>query len=242
MRAAVAAVTSAVVLAACGHGTARAPERGGGTAERAAPYTAAQLRAALLTGFGRVNVAVPAQFGRYGSLRGVQVTRATIRGVRIIPARCARATRTGLDSAALARVPASVVSFRDGSGGVSEVLLAPPGKVAAQALGHPVPRACAHYRAVVGGRMFAYTVREVPAPHIGAAAREVNVHADGGARVDVWTVIYRATGYVGAITLVGPAATRADVESIARMAYARAQQALEVTGAPQPNPAVAGRR
>lgn len=170
------AASCASVLAGCGNGPSTAGSRGPGTSPsgQVVTYTAQQLRAALLTTLDGAGPAVPVQVGRYGSLQGVQTTRVTMRGVRVSPARCARAMRTGLDSAALAGVPATVVSFRDRSGGVSEVLLAPPGNAARQALGHPVPRRCAHYRAMVGGRVFAYSVRDLPAPRLGAAAREMN--------------------------------------------------------------------
>jgi hypothetical protein len=189
------------------------------------PYTALQLRVALLTSVDGISRAA-VQAGRYGALRGVRAARAVTPGVRVIPARCARAAGTGLGSAALAGVPATVASFRGRRAGVSEVLLAPPGDLAALALGHPVPQWCARYRAVAGGRVFTYWVREMPAPRLGIAARELNVHAVGTTSIDVWTVIYRAAGYVAAITLVGPAATRGQVEAIARMAYAKAQQQL----------------
>ena len=48
------------------------------------------------------------------------------------------------------------------------------------------------------------------------------VRALGATTVNVWTVIYRASGYVGAITMVGRTTTRSDV-AIARMACDRAQ-------------------
>ncbi|HKB31588.1 MAG TPA: hypothetical protein VKD26_12230, partial [Streptosporangiaceae bacterium] len=117
----------------------------------------------------------------------------------------------------------------------SEILLAPPDSLAATALDQPVPGECTHYRAAVGGRTYDYTVKTEPAPRLGQAARELNVHAagagtvgtSGAGTVDVWTVIYRANGYVGAITLVGAAATRKDLESIARRAYDQAQRSLQ---------------
>jgi hypothetical protein len=216
---------SMAVLAGCGSGQPVAGIRAQAGGLRM-PYTAQQLRAALLSKLDGAGPAVPVQAGRYGSLQGVGNTRAGTRGVRIIPARCALAARTGLDSAALADAPATMVSFRDGSAGVSEVLLAPSGSLAASVLSQAQPRSCRHYRAVVSGRTYTYTVRNEPAPRIGESARETNIHASGAASLEVWTIIYRANGYVGAITLVGPAATRQELESIAWRAYGTAQQKL----------------
>ncbi len=232
-RAALAALSSvaAAALAGCGAGSsspgaAPAAAPGAVAQHRAAAFTAPELRAALLTRVDGAGPVVPVQAGPYGSLRGVHAMNAGMRGVRIIPARCARAAGTGLDSAALASVPATVASFRHGSAGVSEILLASSGGLAAKAVDQVVPRDCAHYRAVVQGRAYDYTVRGERAPHIGAKTRELNVHASGAATMDVWTLIYRVGGYVAAITLVGATATRKDLESIARRAYKQAHRAL----------------
>ena len=228
-RAALAALSSVVVaaLAGCGAGSSSPGAAPAAAAQhRRAPFTAPELRAALLTRVDGTGPAVPVQAGPYGSLRGVHAMNAGMRGVRIIPARCARAAGTGLDSAALASVPATVASFRHGSAGVSEILLASPGSLAAKAVDQVVPRDCTHYRAVVQGRAYDYTVRSERAPHIGQKTRELNVHASGAATMDIWTLIYRANGYVAAITLVGVTATRKDLESIARRAYKQAQRAL----------------
>jgi len=219
---------AAVLLAACAGGSSsQGTAAAGGSQPGRAGYTAQQLRGALLTSVDGARPAAAVQVGRYGSLRGVKDTQDSMRGLRIIPARCARAARTGLDSAALSAAPATVVSFRHGSGGVSEVLIAPRGALAVAALGSRIPRGCTHYSAVVGGRTYAYTVKEEPAPPLGRAAREIRVHASGATTVDVWTVIYRTNGYVGAVTTVGSAGSRMDIESIARAAYDKAQRTLQ---------------
>ncbi len=227
-RAALAALSSAVlaVLAGCGAGSSSPGAPPAAAQHRRAAFTAGQLRAALLTKIDGAGPVTPVQAGPYGSLRGVHAMNASMRGVRIIPARCARAAGTGLDSAALSTVPATVASFRHGSAGVSEILLASPGSLAAKALGQVVPTECLHYRAVVAGRVYAYTVHSERAPHIGEKARELNVHASGVTTMDIWTLIYRAHGYVGAVTVVGATATRRDLESIARRAYRQAQRRL----------------
>ncbi len=216
---------AAVLLAACAGGSSS--QGTGGSQPRRAGYTAQQLRGALLTSVDGAKPAAPVDSGRYGSLRGVKDTQDSMRGLRIIPARCARAAKTGLDSGALSAAPATVVSFRHGGGGVSEVLVAPRNALAVAALGSRIPAGCSRYRAVVGGRSYAYTVKEEPAPDLGQAAREIRVRASGTTTVDVWTVIYRANGYVGAVTTVGPSGTRTDIESIARAAYDKAARTLQ---------------
>ncbi len=216
---------SMAVLAGCSSGQPATGTQAQAGSQRV-PYTAQQLRAALLSKLDGAGPAAPAQAGKYGSLQGVRNIKAGTRGVRIIPARCARAARTGLDTAALADAPATVVSFRHGSAGVSEVLLAPADSLAAWVLGRTQPRGCTRYRAVVSGRTYTYTVRNEPAPRLGESAREMDIHASGAASIDVWTIVYRASGYIGAITLVGPAVTRKELESIAWQAYGTAQRKL----------------
>jgi hypothetical protein len=44
--------------------------------------------------------------------------------------------------------------------------------------------------------------------------------------VDVWSVIYRAEGFVGAVTIVGPDATEASAKKLATQAYKYAAQTL----------------
>ena len=189
-------------------------------------YSAAQLRSALLTSAAGATEATNPEAGNYGSLPGVEDTKAALTGVTITPARCARAATTGLDSAAFNSAPAAVTSFRRGQRGISEVLLAPPASVAPQALGHRVPAGCAHYRAVAGGRTFNYTIKDEPAPVIGLGAREIRVHASGAASTDIWTVIYRTSGYVGAVTLMGSGTTSKEAQEITQQAYVHAEQTL----------------
>jgi hypothetical protein len=47
--------------------------------------------------------------------------------------------------------------------------------------------------------------------------------AAGYAEVDVWSVVYRANGFVGAVTIVGPDATEASAK---KLAYQYAAQTL----------------
>jgi hypothetical protein len=201
-----------------------APSAGNDAAS--ARHTANQLRDALLTSAAGMTRPAAPEAGTYGSLPGVQDTKAMLKGVTIIPAKCARAATTGLDSPAFSSAPAAVVSFQRSQRAVSEALLAPAPGVTAQALGHPVPAGCGHYRARAGGRTFNYAVKEEPAPHLGLGAREIRVHASGAATTDVWLVIYRTSGYVGAVMLRGSGSTGKQAQAIARQAYARAQQTL----------------
>ena len=62
-------------------------------------------------------------------------------GVKVTPARCAQATVTGFNSAAFTHAPASVVTFRVGRDGVSEVLVSATPDVASSALGNKLPAA-----------------------------------------------------------------------------------------------------
>lgn len=189
-------------------------------------YTAAQLRSALLTAVKGSRPAVPIESGAYGSLPGVKATRATVTGVKITPARCATASGAGLSSSKYNDVPATVATFRDGADGVSEVLLSPPAALLDSALVGKIPAGCSHYLARVGDRTFTYLLKEEPAPRIGVQASELNVRASGDASANIWTIIYRTSTMVGAITLVGEHATKRGAEALAKMAYAHATKSL----------------
>jgi hypothetical protein len=156
----------------------------------------------------------------------VQTSKQTMHGVKVKPAKCADAAVTGFSSPAFAHAPASVVTFRGGHDGVSEVLVSATPQAAATALANRLPAGCAHHTARVQGKTFRYSVREAPVTGLADQARAPNVKAAGYAQVDVWSVVYRADGFVGAVTMVGPDATEASVRKLATQAYQYAAQTL----------------
>lgn len=191
-----------------------------------ATFTATQLRGALL---GKVNGSAPvapAEAGAYGALPDVQTSKNSLRGVQVTPAKCARATVTGFNSATFATAPASVVTFRVGRDGVSEVIVSASQQTAARALASRLPAGCSHYKATVDGKTFSYTVKETALTGIAEQARALNVKAAGYADVDVWSVVYRGSGFVGAVTIVGPDATKRSAKTLAEKAYERAAESL----------------
>jgi hypothetical protein len=189
-------------------------------------FTAAQLKSALLTKVSGERPAAPAEAGDYGTLPDVQTSKQTMNGVQVTPAKCAQATVTGFNSAAFSHAPASVVTFRVGRDGVSEVLVSATPEIAASALGSKLPAGCSHYTAKVDGRTFRYSVKEAALPGLADQARALNVKAAGYAEVDVWSVVYKANGFVGAVTIVGPDASEAAAKQLASQAYAYAAQSL----------------
>ena len=228
------ALLGATAVAGCG-GSASSSQAsanqtaGAATATATAPaqsLTAAQLKGALLTKIGGARPAAPAEAGDYGALPDVQTSKQTMHGVKVTPARCAQATVTGFNSAAFTHAPASVVTFRVGRDGVSEVLVSAAPDVAHSALGNKLPAGCEYYTASVGGKTFHYSVKESPIAGLGNEARALNVKAKGYSQVNVWSVVYRADGFVGAVTIVGPDASQASAKKLASQAYAYAHQSL----------------
>jgi hypothetical protein len=191
-----------------------------------AAYTASQLRGALIVKINGHSPAAPAEAGAYSSLAEVKATKKSMKGVTVVPANCAQATVTGFSSSAFANVPAAVTTFRVSNNGVSEVLMAPSSSAAALALGKQVPANCSRYRATVQGKTYTYTVREKTVRGIGAAARAMNIKATGPVTVNVWSVVYRARNFVGAVTIVGPAASQNVIVTLAAQAYAHAVKTL----------------
>jgi hypothetical protein len=227
---AIAVIALAAAAAGCSGGTTAAqPAAKTGHAAAASAgsaYTAAQLRSALLTSVNGVRPAVPAEAGAYGSLPGVTATKRSLAGVKITPAKCARATATGLSSGKFNASPATVVTFRFATVGASEVLLAPPSAMLATALAQRIPAGCTRYQARIGGKTYTYRITQERAPRIGDGSSEVNVRATGPSTANIWTVIYRSHGLVGAVTLIGPHASKAAAEALTRLAYARAMAHL----------------
>src|SRR5690349_15603072 len=228
------ALLGATAVAGCG-GSASSSQAGANQTAGAATVTAtaqaqsltaAQLKGALLTEISGAKPAAPAEAGDYGALPDVKTSKQTMHGVKVTPARCAQATVTGFNSAAFTHAPASVVTFRVGRDGVSEVLVSATPDVASSALGNKLPAGCEHYTASVGGKTFHYSVKESEFSGLGNEARALNVKAKGYSQVNVWSVVYRADGFVGAVTIVGPDATAASAKKLATQAYAFAHQSL----------------
>lgn len=225
-------------IAACGSSTPSAQSAASasstanafsaGTVARSVPgaFTASELRGALLSKINGASAAVPPEAGEYGSLQQVKSTKNSMHGVTVSPKKCAAATLTGFNSNTFAGSPAAVVTFRVGRNGVSEVMLAPSSSAAKTALARTVPSGCSHYHATVGGKTFSYQVREVSVSGVGNQARALNVKAVGYPQVDVWSLIYRGGGIVGAITVVGPDASEAAVRQLGQQAYTYAVKRL----------------
>jgi hypothetical protein len=227
--AAIAAILLAAAAAGCSSGGTPAKTAAKKTSHdttSSSAYTASQLRSALLTSVNGARPVIPVESGAYGSLPGVKATRQSVSGVKITPAKCASASGSGLSSPMYNDVPATVATFRVGTDGVSEVLLAPPSSMLQSALVRKIPAGCSHYHAQVGTKTYTYSIKEVTAPSIGTAASELNVRASGDASANIWTIIYRTSTMVGAITLVGVNATQSGAESLAKQAYSYATKSL----------------
>src|ERR1039458_8821324 len=170
-------------------------------------YTASQLMSALLARVSGQRPAAAVEAGDYGTLPDVQTSKQTMKGVKVRPAKCAEATAAGFNSVSFSHAPAAVVTFRVGRDGVSEVLVSATPQLAATALSDRLPA-----EATLSG--------------VADQARALNVRAAGYAEVNVWSVVYRGGGVVGAVTMVGPDASEQGVKQLARDAYDYAGQSL----------------
>jgi hypothetical protein len=189
-------------------------------------YTAAQLKDALLAKLSGARPAAAAEAGDYGKLPDVQTSKQSMKDVKVVPAKCAEATAGGFNSAAFSRAPAAVVTFRVGRDGVSEVLVSTSSQLAKTALSYQLPAGCSHYQATIDGKTYSYTVHQSTVAGLADQARALNVKASGYAQVDVWSVVYRGRGFVGAVTVVGPDASQRGVKTMASQAYSHAEQSL----------------
>src|SRR5579859_4589653 len=227
------AVAGTAAVAGCGGSSssssqpAAAPSTPAASSAAPVTFSSAQLKAALLAEVNGSKPAAAAESGNYGSLPDVQSSKQTMNGVKVNPAKCAAASQTGFNSAAFTNAPASVVTFKVGNDGVSEVLVSTSPQAADTALGNTLPSGCDHYSATVDGKTFKYSVKESALSGVAQQARALNVKAAGYASVDVWSVVYRGTGFVGAVTMVGPDSSEAGVKTLAQEAYTHAAAALQ---------------
>jgi hypothetical protein len=190
-----------------------------------AGLTAAQLRGALLTRVNGVAAAAPASSGKYSSLTTANTSNPGANAAQVTPKTCAGAA-TGFNPSALAGAPAAAVTFRIGSNGISEVLIASSAKTALTALTGHIPAECAKYQAKVGGKTYTYGTTEQKVTGIGQQAQVLNVQAAGAKSNDLWSLIYRGKGFVGTVTVVGPNASKEAVTELGKQAYAYAAKSL----------------
>jgi hypothetical protein len=106
------------------------------------------------------------------------------------------------------------------------LLVSTSAQAADTALGNTLPSGCEHYSATVDGKTYKYSVTQSALAGVAQQARALNVKTAGYASVDVWSVLYRGAGFVGAVTMVGPDATEAGVKDLAQAACAHASQSL----------------
>jgi hypothetical protein len=195
-------------------------------ASSAAGLTAAQLRGALLTRVNGVGAAAPASSGKYSSLTAAIISKNGANAAQVTPRACAGAAATRFNLAALAASPAAAVTFKVGSNGVSEVLIASAAKTASAAVAGHIPAECAKYQAKVGGKTYTYAATEQKITGIGQQAQVLSVQADGAKSDDLWSLSYRGKGFVGTVTVVGPNASKEAVTELGKQAYAYAAKSL----------------
>jgi hypothetical protein len=225
-----AAVAAAVAgVAGCGASHSQASVRSAqpaGVVAQTGTFTAAKLRGALLTRVNGTSAVIPAESGSYSSLPDIKATQRSMREVSVTPRICEQATVTGFNPAALEEAPAAAVAFHVGSNGISEVLASPTASVADSALANKILAECEHYQATVSGKTFRYSARESSVSGIGEQARMLNVRMAGYPGDDVWSVLYQGSGFIGAVTVVGPNASATVVRELAQQSYEYAARSL----------------
>ena len=209
-------------LAGCGGGSSSSSSAATTSANGA--LTSATLRQALLTRVNGVAAAAPASSGTYSSMQAANSKAAS--GIQVTPRACAQAATVGFNSAALGTAPAAAVTFRVGTNGVSEVLIASSAKSAATVLAGHVPAECAQYQETIGGKTYAYDIKEKTISGIGEQARVLNVYAASAKSDEMWSLVYQAKGFIGTVTVVGPNATEQAVTELGQQAYAFATKSL----------------
>lgn len=209
-------------LAGCGGGSSSSSSAATTSANGA--LTSATLREALLTRVNGVAAAAPASSGTYSSMQAANSKAAS--GIQVTPKACSQAATVGFNSAALGMAPAAAVTFRVGTNGVSEVLIASSAKSAATVLAGHVPAECAQYQETVGGKTYAYDIKEKAISGIGEQARVLNVYAASAKTDEMWSLVYQAKGFIGTVTVVGPNATEQAVTELGQQAYAFATKSL----------------
>ncbi|TDC62812.1 hypothetical protein E1200_24440 [Actinomadura sp. GC306] len=220
-------LATAAAATACGGGgdeSAR-PVHGTGPAEIAGVgYTADQLAQALLTELPGYRKAAEPDSGSYGTLRPIQNAARLQRQAVLDKPGCGTG---GPDGAVPADAPAALVTFAKRGQAVTQTLMGMSAGAAEKQVNARVPAGCLRFRTKVGSEWSQHRVVESPKGDIGEGSRTVGVattSGDTGTRT--WYVVFRGRHYLATITVSGPAATRAEAESLARTALGQAERVL----------------
>jgi hypothetical protein len=224
---------TATSVAACGGGGDGAKTQQVKSTGRAAlagtAFTSDQLRQALLaepTGYKRAG---EPDAGEYGALKVVQNFEQLQRQVTLDKPNCAGKAGGVPGGQALDKsAPAAIASFSKGNGQtVTETLMAMPTDAAEKYVAGRLPEACASFRAKVGGKWSEHRVVQSPPGAIGEGSRTVGVATRSGtSSMKTWYVVLHGRRYLATVSLIGPNATRAEAEQLARQADAQAQRIL----------------
>jgi hypothetical protein len=220
------AAVAGASLAGCTSSSTHAADASLSAKAAAGAYSAAKLRGALLTRVNGVGAATPVATGHFSSLSAAETDEQTAGDVKATPKDCAQATQTGFDPTVLANSPAAAVTFKVDANGVSEVLVSSPDSVASTALAGRLPAGCAHFKETIDGKTLTYTATNAALTGIGKQARVLNVQSPADSAGDLWSLVYRGKGFVGAVTVVGPNASEAAVRELGEQAYTYAAKSL----------------
>jgi hypothetical protein len=220
------AMAAGASLAGCTSSSSHTGDAALSAKAAAGAFSAAKLRGALLSRVNGVGAAMPVASGAFSSLPAAAKGERSAGDGRARPKDCAQATQTGLDSTVLAASPAAAVTFKVDANGVSEVLVSSPDSAGSTALAGRPPASCAHFTETVDGKTLTYTVTESALTGIGKQARTLNVQSSAGGADDLWSLVYRGKGFVGAVTVIGPNASQAAVRELGAQAYAYAAKSL----------------
>lgn len=186
----------------------------------------ARLKSALLTRVNGVSAAAPASSGEFAAVMRASTGEQAGGDIQVSPKVCAGSATEGFDPASLNGAPAAAVTFRVGTNGVTEVLIASSGKSASAVLAERVPAECARYEKKIDGKTYTYGVTEQAIAGVGEQAKVLNASTTGATPDDLCSLIYRGAGFVGTITVVGPDASEKAVQELGQQAYAFAAKTL----------------
>lgn len=191
-------------------------------------YNADELAQALLPDVaGYVRSSAP-QAGEYNSLAAVQNSTQMQQTVKMDKPQCAAASRALATDKNIQSAPAALVSYAKGRRQtMSETLMAVGPDIATQRVRLRVPASCRTFHTRVGNRQTVNQITEATGSRIGEGSHTIGVTTTlGPTTVHTWSVLLRSRGYLAAITLYGPNATRGEAETLARQAYQQAERIL----------------
>ncbi|WP_283139675.1 hypothetical protein [Rhizohabitans arisaemae] len=191
------------------------------------PYTAQDLRGALLGEVPGLRRAYGPEAGLYGALRATRLGNEAMAKAELNKPQCRKIGQIDPTSVHVRNSPAAVIVFGKEGFSLTEALIALAPEEAVKPFEVKAPRECSAYRARVGKANFSYLTREMALEKLGDGFQGYLTRATGeGYDLQIGTATVRHRNVIVSLLVVGKEVGEKTVRKYAEEAYHKVSRTL----------------